>query len=94
MDRSFPVRVSGDVQLPLNISGDTTVPMEMTEPDPMSTETDAEVRLLENGSYRAMKDKPSIQGVTLEGDKSFRDLGLGEITPADIDDIIFGGFEP
>ena len=93
MDRSVPLRVSGDVRLALTVSGDTTVPLNLTEPEPLTPRTDAEVRLLENGSYNAMKDKPSIQGVTLEGDKSFRDLGLGEISPADIDDIIFGGFE-
>ena len=94
MDHSWPVTVTGDERVSLRVTGDTKVPMDLTEPKPVKTRMDSSVRVLENGSYNAMTDKPSIQGNTLEGDKSFRDLGLEEITPADIDDIIYGGFEP
>ena len=94
MDRSWPMVVTGDELVSLHVAGDTKAPMDLAEPEPIETRMDSTVRTLENGSYNAMMDKPSIQGNTLEGDKSFRDLGLDEITPADIDDIIFGGFEP
>lgn len=42
-------------------------------------------------SYLELKDKPKIEGITLEGDKSFRELQLNDITPQEIDEIIFGG---
>lgn len=47
-----------------------------------------------SGDYNDLTNKPSIEGVVLVGDKSFRDLGLDTITEADIDDIIFGGDTP
>lgn len=40
--------------------------------------------------YPALIGKPRIEGVTLEGDKSFGELGLGDITPQDIDKMLFG----
>lgn len=40
-------------------------------------------------NYNELYNKPQIESVTLEGDKSFADLGLNEITPQDIDDLIF-----
>lgn len=40
--------------------------------------------------YPALIDKPKIEGVTLEGDKTFGELGLGDITPQDIDKMLFG----
>lgn len=42
------------------------------------------------GSYEALTDKPSIEGVTLRGDKSLPQIGVGLITPQDIDNIIYG----
>lgn len=42
-------------------------------------------------SYRSLLDKPKIEGVTLDGDKSFRELQLTDITSQDIDEIMFGG---
>lgn len=39
-------------------------------------------------SYNDLVDKPSINEVILQGDKSFEDLGLGTLSDQDIDDII------
>ena len=39
-------------------------------------------------SYNDLADKPSINEVILQGDKSFEDLGLGTLSDQDIDDII------
>jgi len=41
--------------------------------------------------YELLEHKPSIEGVTLIGDKTFQALGLGPITEQEIDNIIFGG---
>ena len=42
-------------------------------------------------NYNSLTNLPKIEGHTLMGDKSFLELGLGDITQQDIDDIIFGG---
>lgn len=39
-------------------------------------------------SYNDLVDKPSINAVTLEGDKSFEELGLAGLTNQEIDKII------
>ncbi len=40
--------------------------------------------------YNSLRNKPSIEGVTLQGDKTFPQLGLDIISNQDIDKIIFG----
>lgn len=40
--------------------------------------------------YEKLKNLPSIEGNKLIGDKTFIQLGLGEITPSDIDDMMIG----
>lgn len=42
------------------------------------------------GNYNNLYNKPRIEGVELEGNKRFEDLGLTGISEQDIDDIIFG----
>lgn len=39
--------------------------------------------------YNELINKPQIENVTLEGDKTFEELGLHQTTPQEIDDIIF-----
>lgn len=41
--------------------------------------------------YPALIDKPSIESVTLVGDKTFKQLGLSPVTEQEIDKIIYGG---
>lgn len=47
------------------------------------------------GDYPHLSHKPSINGITIIGDKTGTDYRLqnlmGEITPQDIDDLIYGG---
>ena len=38
--------------------------------------------------YEKLINKPRIEGIELEGDKTFEDLSLAAITANDIDDII------
>ncbi len=72
-----------------------TVPALDTEPRaPLETDLDAAQRTLGTGDYQALKNRPRIEGNLLEGDKSFYQLGLLDITDAEIDEIIFGGDEP
>ena len=66
---------------------DVAIPTET----PFDTKIDSEIRMMQSRSYLDLTDKPRIEGVILEGDKRFIDLGLKEITPQDIGKIIFGG---
>lgn len=65
--------------------------LELEAEEPLAAEPDAAIRVLGAGDYNALTNRPSIQGVTLEGDRSFRELGLEAITEAEIDEIVFGG---
>lgn len=40
---------------------------------------------LTDGDYEALRSKPSIENVTLSGDKTFSDLGL---SPIEVDDLL------
>lgn len=42
-------------------------------------------------NYEALVNKPSIEGHVLIGDSTLPQVGVGDITPQDIDRIIFGG---
>lgn len=42
-------------------------------------------------NYELLTHKPSIEGVTLIGDKTFKKLGLEPMTEQEIDQMIFGG---
>ena len=47
------------------------------------------------GTYADLPDKPMIEGNVLIGDKTYKQLGLDEITPQEIDELfdelIYGG---
>ena len=57
----------------------------------LETDLDAAQRTLGTGDYQALKNRPRIEGNLLEGDKTFYQLGLLDITDAEIDEILFGG---
>lgn len=40
--------------------------------------------------YNKLTNKPSIEGHTLVGDSTIQQIGVGELTPQDIDRIVFG----
>ena len=42
-------------------------------------------------SYNKLTDKPSIENVTLEGDKTFRQLGLDTLSVQEIEQILYFG---
>jgi len=69
-----------------------TVPALETEmQEPLETDLDAAQRALGTGDYQALKNRPRIEGNLLEGDRTFYQLGLLDITDAEIDEILFGG---
>ena len=67
--------INGEIQTVNEIKGDLSIPTERIVSD----------------DYERLKNKPSIEGNVLIGDKSFQQLGLNEITPQEIDEIIYGG---
>lgn len=77
----------------LALEEETVPEMDMEDREPLEAAADSAMRVLGNGDYQALKNRPRIQGNLLEGDKSFYQLGLLDITDAEIDEIIFGGEE-
>lgn len=49
------------------------------------------VERISTSDYEELFNKPSIEGNVLIGDKTYAELGLNEITPQEIDEILFGG---
>lgn len=40
--------------------------------------------------YNQLSNKPSIENTVLSGNKTLAQIGIGDITPQEIDDILFG----
>ena len=83
-----------EVLYELALEEETVPELDMEDREPLEAAADSAVRVLGNGDYQALKNRPSIEGNLLEGDKTFYQLGLLDITDAEIDEIIFGGDEP
>lgn len=73
------VPLSGEISSPKNLSGS------LSADDPINGRLSGDIV---HRSYNDLADKPSINEVTLMGDKSFEDLGLGTLSDQDIDEII------
>ena len=41
-------------------------------------------------NYNELYNKPSIESVVLQGNRTFAQLGLEEMTPQDIDNMLYG----
>ena len=78
----------------LALEEETIPALDMDSQEPLETDLDAAQRTLGTGDYQALKNRPRIEGNLLEGDKTFYQLGLLDITDAEIDEILFGGNEP
>ena len=78
----------------LALEEETVPALDMDSQEPLETDLDAAQRTLGTGDYQALKNRPPIEGNLLEGDKTFYQLGLLDITDAEIDEILFGGNEP
>lgn len=62
----------------LAVSGDEAVKLDVGEKAPGSTD------------YTELMNKPSIESVILQGNKTFKQLGLEAMSLQDIDNIIYG----
>lgn len=47
------------------------------------------VQVVETGDYNALANKPSIEDVVLEGNKTFKQLGMDSATVAEIERILY-----
>lgn len=75
--------------IPLDIHGDSAIPMTIDE-----SGTEIPLSVTSPGGtndYNSLINKPSINAVELIGDKNFTDLHLENITPQQIDEIMYGG---
>ena len=80
-----------EVLYELSLEEETVPEMDMEDREPLEAAADSAMRVLGSGDYQALKNRPSIEGNLLEGDKTFYQLGLLDITDAEIDEILFGG---
>ena len=69
--------VQGGQTIGLAVSGDSAISLGVE-------------RAAGTGNYNALTNKPSIEDVTLTGNKTFRQLGLEPMTPQEIDQMIYG----
>ena len=77
-------RISSENKLKLGkISGDTMLRLGGVD--------QGGTRVVENYDYNPLMNHPMIEGNELIGDKTYSELGLDDITPQEIDEIIFGG---
>lgn len=88
-DAAIPVTVSDDTETVIPVVDTPTtqdVQVEVTEDtDPEQVETAREWR--EILSYLRLVDKPAINHVILEYDKSFEELGLLEVTNSEVENM-------
>ena len=94
MDRDVLYELALEEETVPALDTEPRAPLETEMQEPLETDLDAAQRALGTGDYQALKNRPRIEGNLLEGDKSFYQLGLLDITDAEIDEIIFGGDEP
>ena len=47
------------------------------------------VQIVETGDYNALANKPSIEDVILQGNKTFKQLGMESATTAEIESILY-----
>lgn len=65
-----------DAEFELDLTGEQPLELGMEE-----------IQVVSSDDYGSLRNKPSIEGVTLEGDKSFADLHLERITDSIIWDM-------
>lgn len=68
--------------------GSEAMDVTMDEGDSLINSDFGEIQQVAVGSYEHLSDKPKIEGHVLIGDQTFRQLGLDEITPGEIDDMM------
>lgn len=65
----------------VTLEEDSGAEVTIEEDQTAGVEVETPVRMLVNGDYNILENKPKINGVELTGDKSFDDLGLPHELP-------------
>lgn len=96
--REIDLDVEGEGGITLDIgeeSRTTSLAIESTPSIGLSVEGRQDISLSigkasGTSNYEALINKPSIEDVTLVGNKTFKQLGLEAMTPQEIDQMIYG----
>lgn len=76
------------VDMDMDLDNAVTLDMDIYSDSAIDMEVDREGG--GTNDYNALVNKPQIEGVTLKGNRTFRQLGLESMTEQDIDNILFG----
>ena len=71
----------------LSFKEDEAVALGFTEPGAISLNVGEQAQA---ANYNELYNKPSIESVVLQGNRTFAQLGLEEMTPQDIDNMLYG----
>lgn len=91
-DTSLDVTANIDdaISLSAEFSGERLFSASIEDGDSLTANL-GEIQKVSTSNYEELYNLPKIEGNTVIGDKTFIELGLNEITPQEIDEIIFGG---
>lgn len=76
------------ITVPMSVaSSRTVIPMGISSSN-QTISMSVEAGYISSRNYEDLSNKPRIEGVTLEGDKSFADLTLISLTNAEIEQLL------
>lgn len=76
------------IEVPMTVSvSEVSVPMDV-EQDVQNVDMDVGGVIATSNDYNLLYNKPQIEGVTLEGNKSFEELTLVSLTNAEIEQLL------
>ena len=76
------------IAVPMTVSASqVSVPMDISQ-DAQSVDMDVGGGIAVSNNYNLLYNKPQIEGVTLEGNKTFEELTLISLTNAEIEQLL------
>lgn len=72
----------------VKVNAQSTVPVTLQRIDSRNVEAGKSITFITNPDYEAMKNKPSINGCILVGNKTNDDININGIDNMELDDII------
>ena len=76
------------IEVPMTVSASqVSVPMDVSQ-DAQSVDMDVGGGIAILTDYNLLHNKPQIEGVTLEGNKTFEELTLASLTNAEIEQLL------
>lgn len=82
--------MSRRVRLTVQDAGPVSMGLTVASGDPIPMSLGVGGRVVPARDYNDLTNKPSIEGHTLIGDSKLPEIGVHDITPQQIDNIIFG----